>query len=163
VFGKQQLGTTQQLFNAYLQRGYAFYDATRSTARMREVMCDAGWFNVIFTECDFDKTPVKEFWAREKPAAFTRTPSANGKGMLTFFDPSQACKALDPSDGGKQNQATVFHEALHGLTGLFDSNPFAGSITLESIFGIPLSPSSAITDYLRTNIFGVVNTPSCGQ
>ena len=50
------------------------------------------------------------------------------------------------------NEATIFHEALHGLTGLGDSD-------LEKKLGIAASDvsnfgSASISYYLETNIFG---------
>jgi hypothetical protein len=66
--------------------------------------------------------------------------------------------------GAIQNQAVIFHEALHGFTGLFDSNPFTGSVTLESALGISYNPvSSVITDYLRVNVLGGGSTDTCGN
>jgi hypothetical protein len=104
------------------------------------------------------------------PGAITKTPSASAEGLVTFFDPAQicnttgvtdaTCKSLSVTDGGKLNQATVFHESLHGETGLFDNSLIGGQVTLESVFGICYQPSFAITEYLNYFIWSVGNPPT---
>src|SRR5208283_2772916 len=157
VYSKARLNLTQEKFRTYLARPYRFYDATRSTAPMRDVMCDTDWLSIAITQCAYDKTPVKDWWATtgDKPSAFTRTPSGKDQGLLIFFDPAQMCNSWASTTGGKWNQAVIFHEALHGETGLYDGSSIAGIVTLESVFGIPFSPSISITNYLVKNIQGL--------
>jgi hypothetical protein len=160
VFSKTQLGLTKALFSSYLSQGHKIYDATRSHAPANKALClEHSIFNIFAEACPFDNTRLKDVWQREQPAALSKTPSPTG--MVTFFDPKQINNALGATDGAKQNQATIFHEALHGSTGLFDKSPFAGPVTLESVFGICYQPSEAITTYLSFHIFGIGAAPTC--
>jgi hypothetical protein len=79
-----------------------------------------------------------------KGASPARTPSETGKGMLTFFDPSQISLSLN----SPSNQALIFHEALHGKYGLYD-------FALETDFGICTDQGSIqISNYLEKHVFG---------
>jgi hypothetical protein len=76
--------------------------------------------------------------------------------MLTFFDPSTICRALAGTPTGTWNEAVLFHESLHGLTGQFDSG-------LKTAFGIAQnSDSEAISDYLELNVLGG-GAATCGN
>ena len=155
-----QLGLTQAAFNSYLKGGHKFYDATKSHAPGNKALCvEHSIFNIFAEPCPYDNTPLKDIWQREEPAALSKTPSPGG--MVTFFDPAQINKALGTADGAKQNQAMIFHEALHGSTGLADGSPFAGPVTLESVFGICFQPSVAITNYVLFHLFGIGAAPTC--
>jgi hypothetical protein len=159
----------QTYFYQWLLREPRFYDGTRSSNRMNDVMCDYGLFATLFIPCDFatHSESVSVFMNEGSQgwmAAISRTPSEPGKGMLTFFDPAQVCKSLGSTPGAVQNQASIFHEALHGYTGLYDYSLFAGKHTLESALGIPLNTASeAITDYIRQNVLGGGATNPCGH
>jgi hypothetical protein len=86
--------------------------------------------------------------------AVSQTPADRGKGMQVFFDPSQApCGALSilnpkAGDKGVLNQAILFHEALHGYTGLYDTALEGRLPGLVVGFG----GSIQITDYLENNV-----------
>ena len=73
--------------------------------------------------------------------------------MQVFFNPAIGiCNVLSSAnpgsgDQGLLNQATLFHEALHGFTGDED-------VTLQAAFGLAtLVPSVNITYYLMNNVF----------
>jgi len=176
VFSKSQLGITKDSYTAYLNRAHKFYDITNSHAPAGEVLCTDHWiFNFFAPTCSLNmidfKKPINQYWADlGSPGALTKTPSASGEGLVTFFDPAQVCnttgvtdatcKSLSATDGGKLNQATVFHESLHGETGLFDNSLIGGQVTLESVFGICYQTSFAITEYLNYFIWGVGPAPT---
>ena len=160
VFGSNKLNRSKNDFKKFLALPVRFYDGTRSTVFMNKVMCDQGFF----ATCPSDYYMVSVYQYLNGAEAITRTPSENGKGELTFFDPAQVCKSFGLSVGAVQNQAVIFHEALHGFTGLNDSNPVRGVVTLESALGISYNPVSAvITDYLRINVLGGGSTDTCGN
>jgi hypothetical protein len=160
IFSKPQLGLTQASFNSCLNKGHKFYDATRSCAFADEALCERhSIFNIFAPACGVPHIHVKDLWQEDEPTALSKTPSPDG--MVAFFDPAQINKVLGSADGAKQNEATIFHEALHGSTDLFDKSPFAGPVTLESVFGICFQPSEAITAYLAFHIFGIGAAPTC--
>src|ERR1700722_15408769 len=129
-----QLGLTQQSFAAYLKRGRNFYDATRSNAKVGDVLCRNSFFySCNVTTSEFNMTII-QFWQIDHPGAFTKTPSSGGQGLVTFWDPSQVNLVLGNAVGAKINQATIFHEALHGSTGIIDNNAFNSTPNLENIF-----------------------------
>jgi hypothetical protein len=170
VYNYTQLGLTKDIFSQYLMRPHHFYDATRSNAPAGEVLCiKHSVFNIFAEACPISpgnqKLPKYQFWQNlEQPGGITKTPSAQGEGLVTFWDPNQVNNAVGNSTGAIQNQAAIFHEALHGETGIFDKSPIAGSVRLESIFGFCFQPSQVITTYLLFNIFGVgANPPKCPQ
>ena len=72
--------------------------------------------------------------------------------------PAQVNAGLGNSAAAKGNQASIFHEALHGTTGIFDSG--IGGLSLQGVFGICLDdPSSSITNYLEFYVFALGNAP----
>jgi hypothetical protein len=64
---------------------------------------------------------------------------------MTFFDPRIICNVTDGSAKEILNESLLFHESLHGSTGIQDSS-------LESAFQETDNPG--ITYYLENNIFG---------
>jgi hypothetical protein len=64
---------------------------------------------------------VSEFMAQKKASAVTQTPSAKGRGMITFFDPVGVCNSTVQGSKRLLNEALLFHEGLHGFTGLNDN------------------------------------------
>ena len=93
-------------------------------------------------------------------AADSRTPSP--QGMQTFFDPLQVCGAQGVTFGLIQDEAMLFHEGLHGYTGLFDTSVVMGDPTLESILGLqPDQDSTEFTKFIRTNLLGGPATNPC--
>lgn len=160
VFSKpyiQQRGLDQPKFYKYLLHVPRLFDGTKSYAPMNEVMCDKGWW----TSCSFTSTTVRAYM-QDGSQAISRTPSEQGMGALIFFDPSQIPAGLGSSQAAKENQALLFHENLHGATGLVDGSPIGGQITLESAFGCPFAPSVEISDYILSTILGVGTNP-CAQ
>jgi hypothetical protein len=163
VFSKSQLGITQQSFSTYLNRGHSFYNATRSNATVGKVLCRSIIYTCNVTASQFNMT-ITQFWQSvEQPEAITKTPSSSGQGLVTFWDPSQVKAALGNTVGAQANQAAIFHEGLHGLTGTIDNNAFHAVTNLEDIFGICYEPSVAITEYITFNIFGLGTPPTTQQ
>jgi hypothetical protein len=81
--------------------------------------------------------------------AITSTPSAHGRGLLTFFDPAGVYLTAAGTPTGIVNQALLFHEGLHGYTGHSDSDLLADFLN----DGVN-TPSCEITDYLERTIWG---------
>jgi hypothetical protein len=155
VFNK--VGGTQQQFYQYLSRPARIYDGTLSNAPANFLCGRAGGFggfvNWIF--CNFPGT-VSAYIASRHADAVSQTPSDAGKGIAVFFDPSAVCRATALSPSGILNQATLFHEALHGFTGQYD-------LALEANLGINTNlPSIYISYYLEDNVLGG-GAPSCGN
>jgi hypothetical protein len=162
VLGKSQLGLTTTNFANYLSRPHHFYDATRSHAKVGDVLCrNPIIFTCNVTATQFNMTII-DFWEVDKPAAITKTPSSRGEGLVTFWDPGQVNLALNKNNaaGAKINQANIFHEALHGDTGIIDNNAFHAVTNLEDIFGICYEPSVAISKYISFYIFGLGTAPT---
>lgn len=102
--------------------------------------------------CPFGRQTVSEYMGTSV-AAISQTPSRYGK-MVTFFAgsglPGSAVPGASRSAGGPLNESTVFHEALHGYTGLDDNALIQGlGITDEGTYR-----STSITYYIELNIFG---------
>jgi hypothetical protein len=75
---------------------------------------------------------------------------------MVFFDPAAICKYSASTPSGVLNQATLFHEGLHGYYGKYDFD-------LESAFGISTSlPSIYISYYVEDHILGG-GASSCGD
>jgi hypothetical protein len=95
------------------------------------------------------------------PDAISETPTRHGEGMLTFFNPAIICKSLASTPSGILNQATLFHEALHGFYGIMDRSLVGPS--LLSVFGFSqLDSTIKITDYLEDNVLGG-GASTCGN
>jgi len=126
-----------------------FFDGTRSYVPANVALCPSGFFNQLL--CGLGSQPMHDYMGQSD--AKSQTPSDKGKGMQVFFNPVQGvCNALssaNPSTGdqGVLNQATLFHEALHGYTGDEDN-------TLESAFSLPVTigESVSITYYLEGKV-----------
>jgi hypothetical protein len=74
----------------------------------------------------------------------------------------QVCGAQGVTFGLIQDEAVIFHEALHGYTGLKDTNILIGIVTLESILGLqPSQDSTEITKKIRTDLLGGPTTNPC--
>ena len=146
VFSK--IGLTKDSLNILINKPPLLSDGTRSGARATTALC--GHALAAFGCPAGPLQTVAEFMrAKGNPSAVSQTPSPNG--LVIFFDPGSICTA-GTSVGGFLNEATIFHEALHGLTGLGDSD-------LEKKLGIAASDvsnfgSASISYYLETNIFG---------
>jgi hypothetical protein len=148
-------GTDQTSFFNYLSLSPRFYDGTRSYAPANIALCRAGWFRQLFF-CGVGSLPVKEYLQGKD--AVSQTPSDKSQGMQVFFNPSSGiCNVLSVAnppfvDKGVLNQATLFHEALHG----YAIGNFAGNddYYLESKFGLPITigESASITYYLEGKV-----------
>lgn len=154
-------GANQTSFFQYLSRPPRFWDGTRSYAPLNQALCPSGLWGQ-FT-CPFGSEPnVRDYMRGRDADAVSQTPSDKGKGMQVFFNPAEGiCNVLSSTDPyGILNQATLFHEALHGYTGDID-------ITLESAFGLPatLGESVSITYYLESNVIpgGSQGASTCGN
>ena len=81
------------------------------------------------------------------PTALTETPSYP---FRTFFQPT----AIQTASNGETigNEATLFHEALHGISGLYDFTIVPDS--LESVLHLS-EPSVNITNYIQKNVLSV--------
>jgi hypothetical protein len=83
--------------------------------------------------------------AQQQASATTQTPSDKDAGLMTFFDPQAVCNS---TSGPKRllNEALLFHEGLHGYTGIQDG-------PLLHDFG-QSPPSYNITYYINTDVLG---------
>ncbi|HXE90793.1 MAG TPA: hypothetical protein VNK82_07520 [Terriglobales bacterium] len=100
-----------------------FYDGTRSTGKVVGNLEPWKWYNALLD----GRTVDRHFALSPTTVAATCTGRPEGCGPLkTFFRPS----AIDLSQGGVNdaNLSLLFHEALHGSTGLTD-------IQLQQAFG----------------------------
>ena len=152
VFSTPQIadaGIDQRIFYRYLMRVPGLYNGTRSYAPM-ELLCAA---------CGYTGT-VRDFMSRNGSDVITQTPSEHGTGILTYFNPSAVNPSVGTTAPAKENQAMLFHEGLHGATGLLDGSPFTGG-GLKGTFGISSAQSSfAITEFLGYFIFAVGTAPT---
>jgi hypothetical protein len=95
---------------------------------------------------------VRDYITTHQADAISRTPSENGRGPLTFFDPATISLTLNST----VNQALIFHEALHGKYGLYD-------FALENAFNICTNQGSIqISNYLERHVLGGT-VLVCGQ
>lgn len=157
-------GTNQASFYQYLSLRPRFWDGTRSYAPANQALCPAGFWSQLF--CPVGTETIHDYMQQRGADAVSQTPSDKGKGMQVFFNPAQGiCNVLStpspgPGDQGVLNQATLFHEALHGYTGDYD-------MTLESAFGLPVTfgESVSITYYLENNVIpgGAQGAQTCGN
>jgi hypothetical protein len=157
-------GATRTSFFQYLSVKPRLWDGTRSYVSANVALCPSGFWNQL--SCSVGSETIHDYTQRIGADAVSQTPSDKGKGMQVFFNPAQGiCDALSsPSPGigdlGVLNQATLFHEALHGYTGAYD-------MTLESVFSLPvtLGESVSITYYLEGHVIpgGASGGQTCGN
>jgi Bacterial Ig-like domain (group 2)/IPT/TIG domain/Beta-propeller repeat/Kelch motif/Galactose oxidase, central domain len=153
VFSKLP-GHTQKQFSQYLAPGALLFDGTHSTLRMDWFQC-GNPFNPFNLLCPFQNQSVASYMSSNQATAISQTPSRYGK-VLTFLDPSSICLTAPATPAGILNQATIFHEALHGFTGKYD-------LDLKAAFDIDEALSSQyITYYLEDNIF-TGGSSTCGH
>lgn len=160
-------GKSKADFLKYLSRPPRFWDGTRSYAPANEALCPSGFWNQL--NCQYGGGPVRNELGNSD--AKSQTPVDQGKGAQIFFNPPQGiCNVLvsqnpSPGDKGVMNQALLFHEALHGYTGLVDTG-------LQSIFKakdptivVNLQNSANITDYLQDHVIpqGAFGARTCGN
>jgi hypothetical protein len=148
VFSK--LGRTQGKFNSYLNMPPLISDGTASFGPMNHVMCD--WWDI---SCPFGSETVREYMGRKSSAAISRTPSK--AGVVIYINPASVCTA-GTAPGTLLNEAMLFHEALHGFTGLYDSDLANALGANTGQFNINTQGSAAITYYIESHIFGATLT-----
>ncbi len=132
-------------------------DGTQSTWDFKNAWC--GYGNRLTCNSPF-AGDIKKYFAENPDSAITETASYP---LTVFFRPS----AIDVStNGGRslQNEAMFFHEALHGMTGLYDHN-LAGlgpslmgqmsQVDSTTITDPTNGPSSEVTDYIRIHVLSV--------
>lgn len=142
VFSK--LGRPRQQFSSFLNLPPLLSDGTLAHAPMNHVMCD--WWDIF---CPFGSQTVSNYMQTKVASAISRTPSP--KGPVIYVNPVSVCTA-GTSPGTLLNEAMLFHEALHGFTGLYDTdlaNKLGVSTSDYNTYG-----STSITYYLESNVFG---------
>jgi hypothetical protein len=158
---------TQAGFSQFLTMKPGFYDGTRSTLSINELTGRKAGF-VGFLDwvisgsgappldqaCPPTTATVAQLIACAQDSAVTVTPAQAGKGLMTFLDPSKINLVPASSPTGIVNQALLFHEGLHGYTGIWD-------LFLEADFGYGNNaPSCVITDYIELKVWGGT-IPTC--
>jgi hypothetical protein len=141
---------TPTSFASYLLDRPMFYDGTKSTLNYKDALCGEAVFRL-----DCGTAPgltVKGQMNGSTTTAITITPSAPFK---SFWQPQYTPPlpqelfgvGLDPHNNGVNilNESTLFHEALHGITGLYDQDMY-------SIFPNVSAPSENISIYIMNNI-----------
>jgi hypothetical protein len=146
VFNK--IGKTRADFKALLDLPPILSDGTRSGAHFRSALCP-GFFN----DCPGGVfQPVSNYFSvHDFPLAVSQTPAR--KGIVVFFSPHGNCNGATQA-GALLNEATLFHEALHGFTGLQDSQLYNALGVKKVDFDFDTLGSVATTYYLDKNIFG---------
>jgi hypothetical protein len=112
LFGSNQSTYSAQAFRYYLQKGFSPYDGTLSTAPL----------TVLGVPTSQSNANVKSIFDSSQDAAtITGVPV-----LTTFFNPSN----FDTGGSGINlwNMGMVFHEGLHGFTGMSD-------VQLQNAFG----------------------------
>lgn len=145
-------------FLNYLQnRSPRFFDGTTSTWPFVNALCGprpgfAGFLlsnvNCTFTAPGSGITIANEFASSNQPSAITQTPSYP---LLVFFRPTDI--VLTSNGANVSNEALLFHEILHGITGLEDD-------ALQSVLLGPSGvgqPTVNIDNYIETNVLGNCN------
>jgi hypothetical protein len=148
VFSK--LGGTQDTFNTFLNLPPLISNGIASFGPMNHVMCN--WWDIW---CPFGSETVAAYMGRKSSAAISRTPSK--KGVVIYINPASVCTA-GTSPGTLLNKAMLFHEALHGFTGLYDSDLANALGANTGKFNFNTQGSAAITYYLENYIFGATLT-----
>jgi len=156
----QFLKGDQQAYLRFVSQPPLFFDGNRSNLRMDYFECG----NPPSTTCAFGRQTVSEFMGTTV-TAISQTPSRYNK-MISFFagsGPAAICKvpAASRSGGGTLNMATVFHEAMHGQSGLMDLSLIQPD--LLSLFGLDdLGSTEQLSFYLLDNVLGG-GAHSCGN
>jgi hypothetical protein len=144
-------------FSKFLQLTPRFYNGTRSSLPAKSV-CDSqglrGWLNWFsclepysFPGC-LSSLSLAQYMNCSSSTAVSSTPSAHGRGMMTFFDPAGVYNTAAGTPTGILNQALLFHEGLHGYTGHSDSDLLT-AFGKDAIY----DPSCDITTYLEKAIW----------
>jgi hypothetical protein len=168
VFSRLGSSYTRTGLSLLLAREPRFYDGTRSNLRLNGLCGRAAGFigfldwilcgppPIPADTCPSSTNTVSQFLACTKGTAVTETPTQSGQGLLTFFDPSKINLSNAATPTGIVNQALLFHEGLHGYTGLSDA-----SLLTDFKYRFD-DPSCLITGYLELTVWGgTLNT--CGN
>jgi hypothetical protein len=150
--------TVDELVNYLEGERPHFYDGTKST------LCD--WILLggpLGAVCEFWSgagVPVKELFRNPGLMATAWGGPGGHKPLYVFFRP--AFIKLNAEGKNIGNEALIFHEALHGFTGLGDND-------LLIRFNKPL-PSCNISEYIEENVLAVASGldptvlfPPCGS
>lgn len=156
VFNKlsQKPGLTTQQLLAYLQNKMPqFYDGTKSKAAVTS-FCQ-GSSGLIYVKCFFatlnnKATTISDYFANN-PGTLAATIGGNDP-LIVFFRPSVDAISFQNGGANIDNEAEVFHEALHGFTNLLDNQ------IEQDLLNISGQPSDVIDQYLIQNVFGVCAT-----
>ena len=141
--------TTADFILYLMTRRPGFFDATRSTycrgalvSGFEDILCRNPITNLLLT------TSIKTWMAGNSGTdAITATPH---DPLWTFWRPSSVLFSSLGKNLG--NAGAIFHEALHGFTGLYDRNPVSRDALIEKL-GIDDSPASCwITKYIQANV-----------
>ena len=140
--------TTSSFISYLTKKKPQFYDATHSG------YCWSAATGSLFVDlCNilpFEASISDIFRVQPGQEAATVTPWTS---LVTWFRPSFIL--LNTSGRNMGNEATIFHEAIHGITGRFDAD-------LQNALG---SGSCGITQYLQSNVLiyspGLDRTTSC--
>lgn len=148
---------TSVSFVSYISHQPGFYDGTKSTTPLGFALCGEGSFSFQLhhrANCNGAwGVTIKDDFSNLTNTVDTVTPSYPFK---SFWRPSYTPPApgqifgigIDPSNNGVNisNESNFFHEALHGMTGLYDDQ-------IQSTLGIPVSSdTSNISLYIRDNV-----------
>ncbi len=159
IYGKP---ITRDSFVSYIQSNIGFYDGTKSTLDMSYALCPPG--NKRFNCPGSTQTVQQKFEDTSTPTAVTVSPSHPFKSFwLPTYTPPPPDANGNPSDSGFgvgvnpsnygvniYNESILFHEALHGMTGLYDDE-------LETALHV-VSPSVNISIYIMNYVLGTCPT-----
>jgi len=134
----------------YVRNNIGFYDGSKSTLDMSYALCPPGHTRFL---CPGSTQTVKQtFEDTSEPTAVTVSPSHPFKSFWqSTFKPAGKDDhgfgvGINPSNYSVNiyNESILLHEALHGMTGLYDSE-------LETALGV-LPPSLNISIYIMDNV-----------
>jgi hypothetical protein len=153
---------------SYLNNNIGLFDGTKSTYRYQWVSCGqknpncGATAGLVYIKDDFTQNP--------DTTADTVTPSSPFK---SFWQPSYTAPGthdlynlgvgINYSNDGVniENESTLFHEALHGMTGIYDYTNYSPRGGLKGIFcsfSGTIPPSECISAAIRDNILSACFT-----
>jgi IPT/TIG domain len=148
------VGIDQSSLLKFLQLPPRLFDGTKSNLPRKQLCGLASGLEGIskWADCRFNGVTsgkVSDYMAsagdKGASSAMSQTPSDKGEGLMIFFDPRIICNVTDGSAKEMLNESLLFHESLHGSTGIQD-------VALENAFQEVDNPG--ITYYLENNIVG---------
>ena len=136
IFQQVEIGTSQAEFTSYLQQGHEFCDGTKSqepggTIGSSQPTVAAEFQADPSTKAITVASGPKTFPAKYPGLGITvwTFSSTERKNLKTFFAPSLIPNNLS------LNESTLFHESLHGFSGLGDGGT-PGNIGLCDVIGV---------------------------